>query len=118
MIQHLNPVHFQQFGTILPERRHGSPAPQHDESWQTLRLSTEDSPVYLSEAETQLCASEGITILSVSQDGIRFQDFYLDKPVVLNPGISFCLTALRGTSAAELSAPVPPLPAGPFPKLT
>lgn len=114
MIQHLNPVHFQQFGTILPERRHGSPAPQHDESWQILRLSTEDSPVYLSEVETQLCASEGITILSVSQDGIRFQDFYLDKPVILYPGISFCLTALRGTSAAEISSTIPPLPAGSY----
>ena len=112
MIQHLNPVSFQQFGTILPERKNGSPAPRYDDAWQALRLSTEDSPVYLAESETQLCGSSGISILSVSLDGSTYLDFYLDKPVRLKKGVLFCLTALRGTSVAELSAVAAPLPSG------
>jgi len=114
MIQHLNPVRFQQFGTILPERRHGAPAPAYGDNWQTLRLTTEDSPVYLTETETLLTAADGITILSVSADGDSFQDFYLDKPVKLQPGIRFCLTALRGTSCAAVSAEAIPSPAGTY----
>ena len=104
MIQHLNPVHFQLFGAILPERRHGSPAPDYTDGWQTLRLTTADAPVYLAEADTLLTADSGITILSVSEDGKTFLDFYLDKPVKLNGGIRYCLTALRGTSSAAIRA--------------
>ena len=104
MIQHLNPVHFQLFGAILPERRHGSPAPDYTDGWQTLRLTTADAPVYLAEADTLLTADSGITILSVSEDGESFLDFYLDKPVKLNGGIRYCLTALRGTSSAAIRA--------------
>ena len=114
MIQHLNPVRFQDFGTILPERRKGSPAPLHGEGWQILRLTTENSPVYCTESETLLSPGSGITILSVCLEKDGFQDFYLDKPVKLYKGISFCLTALRGTSAAELSAQIPPLPSGSY----
>ena len=114
MIQHLNPVRFQQFGTILPERRHGAPAPAYGDNWQPLRLTTEDSPVYLTETETLLTAADGITILSVSADGDSFQDFYLDKPVKLQPGIRFCLTALRGTSCAAVFAEAIPSPAGTY----
>ena len=114
MIQHLNPVRFQDFGTILPERRKGSPAPLHGEGWQILRLTTENSPVYCTESETLLSPGSGITILSVCLEKDGFQDFYLDKPVKLHKGISFCLTALRGTSAAELSAQIPPLPSGSY----
>ena len=51
MIQHLNPVQFQRFGSILPERRNATPAPDFTEGWQTLRLTTEDAPVYRTEAE-------------------------------------------------------------------
>ena len=114
MIQHLNPVRFQDFGTILPERRKGSPAPLHGEGWQILRLTTENSPVYCTESETLLSPGSGITILSVCLEKDGFQDFYLDKPVKLHKGISFCLTALRGTSAAELSAQISPQPSGSY----
>jgi len=112
MIQHLNPVRFQQFGTILPERRNGTPAPRYDDSWQSMRLSTGDAPVYLAQSETQLCGTSGITILSVSLDGSTYSDFYLDKPVRLKKGTLFCLAALRGTSVAELSSDTAPLPSG------
>ena len=114
MIQHLNPVSFQQFGAILPERRHGSPTPRYDDAWQALRLSTGDAPVYLTQSETQLCGTSGITILSVSVDGTAYLDFYLDKPVRLRPGVLFCLAALRGTSVAELCALTAPLPSGSY----
>ena len=114
MIQHLNPVRFQQFGTILPERRHGSPAPDLTDGWQTLRLSTEASPVYLSQDETTLTADTGITILSVSEDGSLFQDFYLDKPVKLKSGLRFCLTALRGASTAAVHTTAQLLPSGTY----
>ena len=114
MIQHLNPIRFQQFGMILPERRHGVPAPAYADSWQALRLTTEDCPVFLSTEETLLDIGAGITILSVSLDGKEFQDFYLDKPVKLNSGVHFCLTALRGAATASLSAQEPPAPAGTY----
>ena len=114
MIQHLNPVRFQNYGTILPERKKDSPAPLHGEGWQVLRLTTENSPVYRTESETLLYPRSGITILSVCLENDDFQDFYLDKPMKLHKGIFFCLTALRGTSAAELSAQIPPVPAGTY----
>ena len=114
MIQHLNPVRFQQFGTILPERRHSDPAPSLCEDWQTLRLTTEDAPVYFTLSDTILTADTGITILSVSEDGCSYQDFYLDKPVKLKSGLRFCLTALRGNSTAALRAPEPPQLSGTY----
>jgi len=114
MIQHLNPVRFQRFGSILPERRKGDPAPAFPEGWQTLRLTTEDAPVYRTAAETLLTPDTGITILSVSEDEGTFLDFYLDKPVRLNSGLRFCLTALRGTSSAAIFTREPPLPTGTY----
>ena len=114
MIQHLNPVQFQRFGSILPERRNATPAPDFTEGWQTLRLTTEEAPVYRTEAEALITPDAGITILSVSENGGAFLDFYLDKPVRLNAGLRFCLTALRGASTAAISTPEPPQPAGSY----
>ncbi len=105
MIRHLNPVNFQGFGTILPERKHGAPASVSTEETLLFTLSTQDSPVYLCAQPVTLYSADGTTILSVSTGAdTAFQDFYLDKPVHLRGGIRFSLSALRGTSTARICA--------------
>ena len=49
-----------------------------------------------------------MTVLSVSEDGSAFQRFYLDKPVQVRPGITFCLSPVEESSTAELAAPEAP----------
>ncbi len=114
MIQHLNPVRFQSFGTILHERRSQPLQAGPEDTVQTLRLTTENSPVYISQSETYLTPANGITLLSVSTDGADFQDFYLDKPVKVHTGIRFCLTALRGTSEAACMSRLSPTSSGSY----
>ncbi len=102
MILHLNPVSFQGFGMILPERKHDQTKKEMEGI--TLSLRTEEMPVYLAETELLLQGESGTAILSVSADGQVFRDYYLDKPVRLREGVRFCLAALRGTAAAKLQA--------------
>ena len=100
MIQHLNPISFQNFGTILPEKGQSTDMPVQ----QTLRLDITTDSVYLAATDLRLCCGCGTTILSVSQDNTNFRDFYLDKPIQIKAGIYFSLAAFSGTSTAVLSA--------------
>lgn len=112
MIQHLNPVSFQAFGIILPEK-----GPSTDmQTQQTLRLSAGTDSVYLAETELRLCCGCGTTILSVSSDNSDFRDFYLDKPIQIRAGVYFSLAAFTGTSTAILSAEDMPQAVGALPR--
>ena len=108
MIRHLNPVSFQGFGMILPERKHDQTTTRKELEGVALTLRTEEMPVYLAEEDLLVQCESGTAILSVSADGAQFRDYYLDKPVRLRPGVQFCLAALRGTAVARLQAEVFP----------
>ena len=102
MILHLNPVSFQGFGIVLPERKHEQASVQKAPAGISLSLTTEEMPVYRAGEELLLQSQSGTAILSVSQDGENFRDYYLDKPVRLREGIFFCPAALRGNAVAQL----------------
>ena len=101
MIQNLNQVSFQGFGTILPERAHSAKIGDKGEK-RTIQLGCDDSPVFLSEDEVWLTCSQGSCILSVSPDGAEYRHFYLDKLVCIRKGIHFALTPFRGVSTVEM----------------
>lgn len=111
MIQHLNPVSFQGFGTILPEKGRST-----DMSTQkTLRLDTDTVCVYLADKDLRLCCGYGTTVLCVSKNNVDFSVFYLDKPIEINAGVYFSLSAFNGTSSAVLSADQTPEMVGTLP---
>ncbi len=99
MIGNLNPVSFQQFGTVLPEREtRGRLREQHRE----LQLKDREAQIYRTLGEVRLSAREGLTVLSVSTDGELYYNFYLDKVVNLKEGIWFCLYPFVGESSVSM----------------
>ncbi len=109
MIRNLNQITFKGFGTVCSERTSGTFSPSKPEARTELSLSRGDAPVYRALSEVWLCCSQGMTVLSVSENGNDFQHFYLDKSVYIKPGILYCLSPfLQETSAAEISAQIPP----------
>ena len=99
MIQNLNQVSFQGFGTILPERDQNPESVIIRDALQTLHPVTGESAVYQAEQNVWLCPASGTTVLSVSLDNTVFRDYYLDKPVWVTAGVYFGLTALHGSSS-------------------
>lgn len=104
MIQNLNQVSFQGFGTILPERAQNPETSGLRDSLQILHPDTGETVIYQTELDAWLCPSSGTTILSVSKDNAVFRDYYLDKPVWIKTGVFFGLTALHGSSSVKVSA--------------
>ena len=107
MIQNLNQVTFQDFGSVVSERaqaaRHvsksGSPM---------LQLMPGDVTVYRTQSETWVNCGTGISVLSVSRDGRVFRHFYLDKPACIRPGIFFSLDPFKGNAAVRMHAAILP----------
>jgi len=106
MIKQLNPITFQDFGTILPERPDSTNAAQR-QGLQQLKLTQDTLPVYQAQGETWLYSRSGMTVLAVRQDGEDFYHFYLDKPILLRAGVQFCLVPLANSSTAEMSCDRP-----------
>ena len=109
MIRQLNPITFQDFGTILPERP-DSTNPAHRPGVQQLKLSQGPLPIYRAQSETWLYSRSGMTVLAVRRSGEDFSHFYLDKPLLLRPGMEFCLIPLSDQSSAEMSCDQSPTP--------
>ena len=106
MIRQLNPITFQDFGTILPERPDSTDTAQR-QGLQQLKLTQGTLPVYQAEGETWLYSRSGMTVLAVRRNGDDFYHFYLDKPILLRAGVQFCLVPLASTSTAEMSCDLP-----------
>ena len=106
MIRQLNPITFQDFGTILPERPDSTNATQRP-GLQQLKLTQGKLPVYQAQGETWLYSRSGMTVLAVRREGENFYHFYLDKPILLRAGVQFCLVPLANTSSAEMSCDSP-----------
>ena len=100
MICQLDQIAFQNFGTVLPEEYRFSPRLNSH----SIALSTEDVSLYQTNGDTYFRSESGTTLLSVSLDGLRFQDFYLTRPVQLRSGIWFRLTAFGGNSSVLQAA--------------
>ena len=102
MIQNLNQVSFQGFGSVLPERVQNQKNSQQSETRQ-IHLVCGDGPVYYAECEVYLGCGSGSSVLSVSRDGQTYQHYYLDKQVCVQQGIYFALTAPWGEAVVELN---------------
>ena len=108
MIRQLNPITFQQFGIILPERPDSTNAAPL-RGMQQLKLTQGSLPVYRAKCETWLYSRSGMTVLAVRQTGEDFHHFYLDKPLLLREGMEFCLIPLADKASAEISCEIPPI---------
>ena len=111
MIQNLNQVSFQGFGTVFSERAKNVNIAQIGER-RTVHLACGDGPVFLAEEDLWLDCGTGSCVLSVSQDGQTYQHYYLDKRVCVRGGIYFALTAPWGEADAEVVSQTPINPIG------
>ena len=102
MLRQLNPITFQEFGTVLPERPDSTDS-AHRQGLRQLKLSQGPLPVYRAESETWLYSRSGMTALAVRRVGEPFYHFYLDKPLLLRVGMEFCLIPLAADTSAEMS---------------
>lgn len=99
MIYQLDQITFQNFGKVLSEDFPIFSCPNSH----ALSLSPQDVSTYQTNATTYFQNDTGTTVLSVSLDGVRYQDFYLTRPVQLLRGIWFRLSAF-GSSASVIEA--------------
>ena len=106
MIQNLNQVNFQGFGTILPERVQSTQIGDKGER-RTVHLECGDGKVFFAEEDVWLACGDGTSVLSVSQDGKEYRHYYLDKLVCVKKGVYFALTPFHGVSSVELVSQVP-----------
>ena len=67
MIQNLNQVSFQGFGTVLPERARTA-QPGEELEQKSVHLIYGDGPVFCAQEDVLLCCDSGSCILSVSLD--------------------------------------------------
>ena len=100
MIRNLNPMTFQNFGTLLPERSKSG----EKDSGTTHALTQDRAVACRAMADTHIRCSSGKSVLSVSEDGESFQHFYLDKPVCVNSGILFYMTPFLGEAAVTIAS--------------
>ena len=105
MIQNLNQITFRDFGTILPNKDDaasitGAPYP--------LLILDKRLPLQRTQSQTKLYCEKGPVILSVKKGDTPYRHLYLDKPVVLDEGIDFYLSALQPPCKGNLWAQQPP----------
>lgn len=114
MIRNLNQVNFRSYGTVLPERVHSAP-PFPKETSDTIHLNSSTAPLFTTTAETWISGNTGMSILSVKSASADYLHFYLDKPVRLNAGIQFALSAFKGNASILYFGDTKPEPNGSLP---
>ena len=85
MIQNLNQVTFQGFGTVLPER--AQPKQATPKNAVRMKLTQMEASLYRANADTLLTCTGDMCVLSVSKDGQEYQHYYLDKTVSISKDI-------------------------------
>ena len=100
MIQNLNPISFQKYGTILNSKSAQIPAPEQRRS---LTLRFNQIPVRYCQENVQLFPDPGLCVLSVAFDDEEYVHFYLDKSVCLTNGVHFFLTPFSGNASMQLA---------------
>ena len=111
MIQNLNQMSFQKFGTLLPDRNKGASVAD-DAKKLALDPLQKEFPLYLAAADTTLQLTGGKSVLSVSNDGESFLHFYFDKPVCIKTNTYFCLFPFKGEASVLMQAADEPAFAG------
>ena len=106
MIQNLNQVNFQGFGTVLPERAQANQTPPKNAV--QIKLPQPEAAVFRTKADTLLSCSGNMCVLSVSKDGQEYQHYYLDKSVSLREGLLFSLNVYKTEATVILSTDVQP----------
>ncbi len=101
MIQNLNRMSFQPYGTVLSATPEGSEG-------HILSLSQEQVTVYKTRCATCLTGVSAMTVLAVSHTDGDFMLFYMDKPVCLNADMYFYLVPVAGDSQAKWDCETPP----------
>jgi len=111
MIQNLNQVSFQGFGTVLPERTRAA-QPGEDMEQRTVLLTCSDGPVFCAQEDVLLNSNSGSCVLSVSLDDREYRHYYLDKQVRIRGGVYYALNALWGEGSVTMTAKTLPVSAG------
>ena len=101
MIQNLNQVTFQDYGSVVSERaqaahnviKTGAPS---------MQLVPGDVTVCRTMSDTWVNCGTGVSVLSVSTDGENYQHFYLDKPACIRKGVYFVLNPFKGDAAVRI----------------
>ena len=106
MIQNLNQVSFQGFGTILPERVQSAKIGDKGER-RIVHLECGDGKVFFAQEEVWLACCDGTSVLSVSEDDREYRHYYLDKLVCVRKGVFFALTPFHGVSSVEMVSQTP-----------
>ncbi len=107
MIENLNRLSFQPFGTLSPELPEPRDWPQ---PWLNLNLETHRAPAWQALDGVYLFCGSGMAVLSVSLDGETFYDFYLDKAVTIHPGVFFSVCPLQETASLRFCSHAVPKP--------
>ena len=106
MIQNLNQVTFQGFGTVLPERAQAaSNAPKNAVR---MKLTQMEASLYRATADTLLTCTGNMCVLSVSKDGTDYEHYYLDKTVSISKDVFFSLSVYKDEVTVTLSADTQP----------
>ena len=108
MIRHINGQTFQPYGSVLAEGEGISRRPNHH----SVYVPESTASDYRTVGPLGLGPESGMTVLSVSEDGENFREFYLDKTVRLKTGIWFRLTAFGGKASVQMSGASMPLSLG------
>ena len=96
MIQNLNRLSFQPYGTLSPEPPDCTDWAQ---PWNDLNLTTGSAPTWQAVEDILLFCDAGMAVLSVSLDGAVYNDFYLDKSVTIKPGVYFSVSPFQEETA-------------------
>ena len=94
MIQNLNQLTFKSYGSVMPER-HTAEMPKGGVKSESIGLNWNNQTVYRAVSDTNIASVNGMTVLSVSLDGEKFDSFYLDKQVCIRPEVYYCLSPFR-----------------------
>ena len=111
MIRNLNQMTFREYGAVMPERNRSDKAA---EMTQELSLSVDNAhtALYIATADTRLRMHSGMSVLSVSLDGEKFENFYLDKSVNLREGVYFAVIPFMRDAVVNMIAAKQPEQAG------
>ncbi len=103
MIQNLNQINFQHFGSILPARENYRTNPDARSCF-LLDFKQKTTPMYRASGDALLYIVSGKCVLSVSTDRKHFTHFYFDKPVCIRNGVYFCLYPFLGDAVVNGTA--------------
>ena len=103
MIRHLNPMTFQEYGTILPERPDSAEPTGKGDHVRRVFLTQGDLPVYRTLSDTWLYSPKAMTVLAVRKGEEEYRHYYLDKPVSLQADVVFCLIPLGAETTVDIA---------------